>query len=209
MARNNKISLCEKHLFEDKDRMLALSIPEVDVLSVLRVRSAYTFARDFPSRKGKEIVDYVMAEFGVQKSIAYEDLKIAQFLLGHFEKASKDFHRWRFNQRNEETREFARKMKHPMAMAKADADYAKYNNLDKEDTEPIDWEKIYIQPFFPTEDPSVIGLKPIPNLREKITKLKKKYLDEIEAVDVEYEDVTFNSEEIFKTTEEKENEKWQ
>lgn len=208
MPRASKISLCEQYLFDNKDELIKNNLAPSDIEAILRIRMGYTYWRDFPNKKEKEIRDIIVAEYGVEKSTAYEDIKIIKTLIGNFEKASKDWHRWRFIQRNEDTREFARKKGQAMAMAKTDADYAKYVGLGIEDVEPVDWEKILVQPFFPTSDPTVIGLKPIPNINEKIANLKKKYLEDIEAVDVDYVDVTNNQEDIFKTDKEREDEHW-
>lgn len=196
MARNDKLKLCEEFLFEDKDKLTHL--PDDDVAAIIRIRRAYVYMRDFPTKRDKEVRDFLMTEFGIQKSTAYDDIKIAQILCGQFNKASKDWIRFKFNAWCEETRELARKTKNAMAMARVDANYAKFNGLDVEETEPIDWDKIYIQPFFPTDDPTTIGIKPIPNLQAKIDSLKKKYFADIEAVDVDYSDITFNSDDLFK-----------
>ena len=54
------------------------------------------------------------------------------------------------------------------AMVKALGQYAKYNQLDKEDVLDTRWETLRPQQFIMTDDPTVIGFKPIPNIREKI-----------------------------------------
>lgn len=58
-----------------------------------------------------------------------------------------------------------------------------------------------MQPFTATADPSVLGIKPVPNIQEKIQKMLDKYRAEtIDIEDVEYEeadleeDVLFNDE---------------
>lgn len=209
MARQSKIDLCKTHLFKPITDLRESKLSEDDITAILRIREAYTFWRDFPSKREKEIRDHIMASHGVEKSCAYEDIKIIKFLLGNFEQASKDWHRWRFIQRNENTYQKAEKLNQAMAMARADADYAKYMKLDKEDEETFDWSTIRVQPFIPTSDPTVIGLKPIPNLQEKIKKLKEKYFNEIEAVDIDYIEDSFDPEDVFKTDKEREDENWQ
>lgn len=55
-----------------------------------------------------------------------------------------------------------------------------------------------VQPFEPTDDPSVLGIKAIPNIREKIkSKIQQYWSEDIE--DVEFEEVEFNEDEIFNT----------
>lgn len=82
-------------------------------------------------------------------------------------------------------------------MASASNYYGKYNQLDKDDQVDKGYDQIVVQPFTPTDDPTVIGLKPIPNVREKIkTTIQKYWHDEIE--DVDYEPADFNEDDIFK-----------
>ena len=59
------------------------------------------------------------------------------------------------------------------------------------------FDKIIIQPFKPTDDPSVAGFKPVPNIRETIQKKIASYWNE-EFEEVEFEAVEFNEDEIFK-----------
>lgn len=209
MARASKTDLCQLHLFESVTDLRASNLTENDIAAILRIREAYTYWRDFPAKREKEIRDHIMASHGVDKSCAYDDIKVIKFLLGNFEQASKDWHRWRFIQRNENTYQKAEKLNQAMAMARADADYAKYMKLDKEDDDNIDWDTIRVQPFTPTSDPTVIGLKPVKNLNEKIKQLKEKYFSEIEAVDVDFSEESFDPEDIFKTDKEREDENWQ
>lgn len=209
MARASKTDLCQLHLFESVTDLRASNLTENDITAILRIREAYTYWRDFPAKREKEIRDHIMASHGVDKSCAYDDIKVIKFLLGNFEQASKDWHRWRFIQRNENTYQKAEKLNQAMAMARADADYAKYMKLDKEDDDNIDWDTIRVQPFTPTSDPTVIGLKPVKNLNEKIKQLKEKYFSEIEAVDVDFSEESFDPEDIFKTDKEREDENWQ
>ena len=61
--------------------------------------------------------------------------------------------------------------------------YAKYNQLDKEDALEYPWEDIIPQNYEPSSDPTLLGIKPIANIQEKIAALKKKYNADIEDVD--------------------------
>lgn len=207
--RMTNLKLAEEHLYDPVPDMEKAGLTPLQVKAVLRIRDAYTILRDNPNKKEREIIDHLVAMHGIEKSQAYNDLKLVKVLIGNFEQASKEWHRWRFNRRNEQTYELARKWKNANAMARCDHDYAKFNRLDQEDIQSIDWDSIRIQPFFPTSDPRAVGIKPIPNLNEKIAALEEKYNADIEAVDVDYEDVTFNPEDVFKTEKEKDDERWQ
>ncbi|MBQ8542908.1 MAG: hypothetical protein IJ436_08510 [Bacteroidaceae bacterium] len=132
------------------------------------------------------------------KSQAYTDLSILKTLLGELQKTTKDYHRFRFNQMIQEAYELARVQKDAKAMQAAAAQYAKYNQLDKEDALNFDYEKIIVQTFVPTEDPSVAGFKPIPNIREKIRSKIDFYSQDSEFIEeIEIEEADYNPDEIF------------
>lgn len=95
----------------------------------------------------------------------------------------------------------AKKRKDTKTMEKAASSYAKFNRIDLEDEQAVPYDLIVVQPFTATDDPSVLGIKPIPNIQEKIQKMIAKYRAEtIDIEDVEYEeadleeDVLFNDE---------------
>ena len=100
-----------------------------------------------------------------------------------------------------ETYQMAKKRKDTKTMERAASSYAKYNRIDLEDEQAVPYDLIVVQPFTATADPSVLGIKPIPNVQEKIQKMIAKYRAEtIDIEDVEYEeadleeDVLFNDE---------------
>ena len=70
---------------------------------------------------------------------------------------------------------------------------AKYNKLDQADTEEMQWDQIIPTPIEPTSDPTVLGIKPLPNKLQVIEELYKKYRDDIEIDDIPFEDVTDDS----------------
>lgn len=186
--RNKTLELCKKYLFENKDRMPA--VPPTTRERIIRIRSAYTLWIEFPRKKPREIALYLMQEYNIEKSMAYDDLRMVQDVMGNINRASKDWHLYRFNQMVEKAYEIAEKKGDSDAMTKAAAAYGRYNQLDKEDPSEFPWEEIKPQSFIITSDPSVIGIKPIPNLKEKIARLYEKYKEDITIIeDVTYEDV--------------------
>ena len=60
-------------------------------------------------------------------------------------------------------------------MERAAASYAKYNRVDLEDEQTLPYELIVVQPFTATDDPTVLGIKPIPNIQQKISDMIAKY----------------------------------
>ena len=86
-------------------------------------------------------------------------------------------------------------------MERAASAYAKYNRVDLEDEQAVPWEQLLPQPFTATDDPSVLGIKPIPNLQEKIDALLEKYRAEtIDIDDVDFEEVDLEFDTLFPDT---------
>ncbi len=186
MAKTEIYDICIRHLFEDKNKLTHLASQQLDKL--LRIRSAYTMMLEFPSKKDREIILHLQTNFGIDRTAAYDDLRVIKDLLGSINKQSKDWHRFKFNNMVEKAYNLAELKQNPDAMTKAANTYAKFNQLDKEDVQTVPWEKILPQLFEPTSDPSVLGIKPMPKFRETIAAMKKKYLsDDVE--DVTYEEI--------------------
>lgn len=192
------IDVCQKYLFADLDEMSADGLPEVIQQRLLRLRDMYNFWLQFPRKKDLEIVAELELRYKVSKSTAYEDIRIIKRLLGDLAKTTKDYHRYKFCQMIDETYEMAKRIKDARAMGAAANYYGKYTQLDKEDILDKGYDKIVVQPFEPTDDPSVLGIKAIPNIREKIkSKIQQYWSEDIE--DVEFEEIEFNEDEIFNT----------
>lgn len=191
------IEVCEKYLFADITEMSADGIPELIQQRLLRLRDMYNFWLQFPRKKDLEIVSELERRYSVSKSTAYEDIRIIKRLLGDLAKTTKNYHRYKFCQMIDETFDMAKRTKDARAMGAAANYYAKYTQLDKEDILDKGYDKIIVQPFEPTDDPTVLGIKPIPNVREKIkSKIEQYWSDDIE--DVDFEPVEFNEDDIFK-----------
>ncbi len=190
-ARNN--------LFADAGDMQRAGIPVATQEHIFRLRDLYNFWLQHPRIKDKEIVLKLQQDYKLGKSQAYTDLSILKLLLGEFQKTSKDYHRYRFLGMINETYEVARVNKDAKAMAAAADKYAKYTQLDKEDELTYDYDKIVVQAFVPTDDPSVAGFKPIPNIREVIRKKIEQYNKECEYIEeVRFDEEDYNPDSIFK-----------
>lgn len=190
------IEVCEKYLFADVDEMTADGLPELIQQRLIRLRDMYNYWLQFPRKKDLEIVQELEYRYKISKSAAYEDIRIIKRLLGDLAKTTKDYHRYKFCQMIDETFEMARRIKDARAMGAAANYYGKYTQLDKEDILDKGYDKIIVQPFEPTDDPTVLGIKPIPNVRDRIkSKIQQYWSDDIE--DVDFEEVEFNEDDIF------------
>lgn len=182
----NTLDICRKDLFANEDK-LREQYPEVVVVRVLRIRDMYLWTVANPEAKDRQFVEELLNRYDMSRVMAYKDLGIVKSLLPSISAASRDFHRWRFNEMILETYQMAKKRKDTKTMEKAASSYAKNNNVWLEEEAKIPYELLLVQPFVPTMDPSVLGITPIPNLQEKIDAMLEKYKRET----IDIEDVTF------------------
>ena len=163
--------------------------PQTSVERLLRIRAMYNWLISNPETKDKEFVDETVSRYGVSKVLAYDDLKVLKSVLPHITQTSRDYHRWKYNEMILETYAMAKKRKDTKTMERAATSYAKFNNVNVEDEQSVPYDMIVVQPFTATQDPSVLGIKPIPNIDIKIKQLIEKYRAEsIDIDDIEYEE---------------------
>lgn len=186
MSIPSAIDVCRTDLFT-KESELQERYPQVIVDKVLRVREMYNWFISNPDGTDREFISEVMQRHSISKVTAYSDLAIIKTLLPTLATASRDFHRWRYNEIILATYKMAQKRKDTKTMERAASSYAKYNRVDLEDEQAIPYDVIVVQPFTATEDPRVLGTEPIPNIQERIAAMIQKY--RAETIDIE--DVTF------------------
>ena len=135
MPRQPILEICSKDLFTAEDELLEKYNAE-QAQRVLRLRDMYNYYISNPDTKDRQFVDTAMSRHGIMKSQAYADLSIIKSLLPLLSSASRDFHRFRFNEMILETYQMAKARKDTKTMEKAASSYAKFNRVDLED-EPL------------------------------------------------------------------------
>ncbi len=151
-----------------------------------------------PDGTDREFIAEVLQRHEVSKVTAYSDLAIIKTLLPALATASRDFHRWRYNEMILATYKMAEKRKDTKTMERAASSYAKYNRVDLEDEQAVPYEMIVVQPFTATSDPTVLGIKPIPNIQLSIQAMIKKYRAEtLDIEDVTYEEADLEEQILF------------
>lgn len=197
MANPSALEVCRTDLFT-REAELRERYPQSVVDKVLRVREMYNWFIANPDGTDREFVNELIQRHDVSKVTAYSDLAVVKAMLPLLAAASRDFHRWRFNEMIMNTYKMAQKRKDTKTMERAAASYAKYNRVDLEDEQVIPYEMIVVQPFTATSDPSVLGIKPIPNIQRKISDMIKKYRAEtIDIEDVEFEEADLELDSLF------------
>ena len=197
MSQVSIMEICQTSLFDDREKLLA-RFTEERVEHVMRIRDMYLQMMNNPTMTDRQFVEMYKQRYNMTKTPAYQDLAVVKALLPLLSKANRDFHRWRANCMFLETYERAKKHNDFKTMERAASAYAKFNRVDVEDEQQIPWDQIVVQPFVPTSDPSVIGIKPMTNLRDNIDRLMKKYkISNPDIVDVDFEEADLQEEKYF------------
>lgn len=165
---------------------------------VLRVRDLYMWRLSHPDSSDREFVAEFKSRYPMGKNAAQEYLRIVNALLPLLSEKSRDFHRWRYNEMIMETYQMAKARKDTKTMERAATSYGKLNKVDAEDVQAVPFHLIVVQPFVATNDPSVLGIKPIPGIEDKIKAMLDKYSAEtLDIEDVEFEEADLEEDELF------------
>lgn len=191
------IEVCKVDLFTPLEELEA-KYDAVIVAKLMRVREEYQWLLANPDAKDRQFVEEFIGRTKCSEACIYSDLAIIKQLLPALSSSSRDYHRWKANQMLMETYQMAKKRKDTKTMERAASSYAKYNRVDLEDEQVMPYDEIVVQPFTPTSDPSVLGIKPIPDIDKKIKSMIEKYRREsIDIEDVEAEDADLEQKELF------------
>lgn len=183
------LEACRADLYTDSEELYK-KYPDALAAKVERVRAMHQWFLSNPAAKDALFISECVSRFGVSRPTAYSDLAIIKALLPHLSESSKEFHRWRYIEMTLRTFEVAEARKDARTMAQAAANYARYLNIDKEEQSDIPIDQIVPQPFIATDDPSVLGIGPVPNIRERMRQLYDKYVkDVVDIEDIEAEEV--------------------
>lgn len=178
------IDTYQLNLFATVDEMTERRLAPAVQERLLRLRALYTYWLNFPGKSTREMVDHDMkVNEGLRQSEAYDDIRLIKILMGNIEAEAKEWHRYVFNKRSDELYRKAMEAKDWRTAERVNADYAKYNRVGEIDTQPVDYSDITPHAIEPTDDPTVIGIAPIKDLREKIRRLKRKLGADIEDAD--------------------------
>lgn len=182
MGKKHTLEISHGQLYEDDATLIENGVPAQMIDRIKRIRTIATTLTSHPLTSDKDMRDTLIRKFGIVSSTAYDDIRLAKTIVGNMHEASKAYHRYVFNSMILDTHKKAKAAGNHMAMAMAADKYAKYNQLDKEDGLEYPFEDIVPQIWIPSSDPTILGIKPIPNIQQAIAKAKKKYEAEIEYV---------------------------
>lgn len=197
MPKPNIIEVCKTDLFTPQADLENIYGP-VTVAHVMRIREEYQWALANPDFADRQFIEQFEGRTGLKRSQLYADLNIIKQILPALASASREWYRWKANQMLLETYQKAKARKDTKTMERAASSFAKYNRVDLEDEQTIPLHLILVQPFTVTSDPSVLGIKPLPDADAEIARLKKKYaMESIDIQDVESEEVDLEEDELW------------
>jgi len=187
MAKQSAIDRINTALFDP----MPGDISAQDEAITTRYRDAFTFWLDNPMASDVDIRDYLMNTYNLSKSQAYRDIANIKLLLGNVRNAGKEWHRHRVNVLLEKGAKAAQagQTAEATAISKIATAMIKNNRLDMDDGGQIPYDEIVPPVWEPTTDPTVIGIKPLPNLRQRINDLYTKFANEIDIIEIPYEEV--------------------
>ena len=188
MPRLDAVTLCREYMFADTDSFRdKVSPPELD--KVLRVRAMYLWLMEKPSATDAEFVAEVCNRFRVSRPTAYADLSVLKTIIPDLSRTAREYQRWKSGDMLLETYRMAKIKGDTRTMEKAATSYIRLFRAD-DDREQIDLSDITPQPFIPTMDPTVLGIKPMPNLRERKRKLLEQMSREVaDIADIQAEEI--------------------
>ena len=187
MSRKANLDKFHDVLFKDFDEQQHLTLVEREQLK--RYRAAYAQSLENPSITDTKLRDYLMNEYGISQTQAYYDIANIRILLGNVRNAGKEWVRYLVNETLKEAIEACKKSKSWKSVILATAVLGKFNKLDKDDAMEYPWEDILPIPIEPTNDVTVLKVKPLANKEEEIRKMYEKYKGEIDIEDIGYEEV--------------------
>lgn len=196
MAQQALIDVAHRHLFSDRDQMVKAKISAGTIEHIIRLRDLYNYWLTYPSKRDRDIVAELRSRYKIGNTVAYEDLRVLKTLLGDLQKTTRDYHRYRFNQMITKAYEKADADNNTRDMVAAAAQYARYNQLDKEDDRASVLDTLAPIMLNFTDDPTTIGIQRMPDFREKIRAMHDRYW--VEATEyVDYEEVDADLDNIF------------
>lgn len=185
MGKKSTLEITHGHLYDSDDELKDKNIPPQMIDRIKRIRSVVTRLDAYPLTSDKELRDALVKRYDVAYSTAYDDIRQAKAIVGNMHEASKSYHRYVFVEMISHAYKKAKLKESAKDMISAAKEYAKYMQLDKEDAFEYAFDEIVPQPFIPTINPEILGIKPIPNIDQKIAQMKKKYGEDVEYVNYE------------------------
>lgn len=128
-----------------------------------------------PEMSDAQMVRWVVKKYNRGERTAYRDVARAKDLIGNVRNAGREFQRYRVIQMLLESYTMAKENGDTQSMIRAAATLGRYTQLDKPDTEHIDWNRLAPPAFEPSGDVRILGIDPIEDVEAVRRELALKY----------------------------------
>ena len=164
------------YLFDDNSKLpvpVRFTAKELEIRE--RFKNIFTYWLSKPTLSDTQIIHYMRSELGMSEAQAYRDINKVKILLGNVQNANKEWQRYKLIHMIDKSFAIAESNGNSKDMILATDKLGKYTQLDKQDPVQIPWNEIIPWQIEPTGDVSILGIKPIPNLKEAQRKMREKY----------------------------------
>ena len=187
MAKDTTFDRIQQQLFSDTESA-AVVLSDKEIVIKTRYQATFVHWLENPQRTDKQMVEYLVQNYDIEKSQAYLDIPRIKLMLGNVQNAAKEWHRYTVLEMLRKSYQLAEQQADPNAMTRAADKIGKYTRLDQVEIEALPWNKMIPPNFEPSSDITILDIEADPNLEKNLIRMKKKYLDEvIEAEYVEYD----------------------
>lgn len=173
MINEKSVRKIEKTLFAGDKAVAALTPKELEIQR--RYMALFHLMMERPNQKDTELVSFLTTTFGISRAMAFYDVGNMKMIFGNVQKSAKEWDRYVVMDMLKEAYARAEKADDLKNMIAAADKIGKYTKLDQEEGRDIPYDEIIPLPIEPTDDVSTLGLKPVPNLKERQRELRKKY----------------------------------
>jgi len=179
----------QKYLFADKS-VSAEFLDEHEMAILDRYAITFTYWYNNPALTDRQIQNYLVRSFGLSIATAISDVSMIKSLLGNVRLASKEYHRYIVVEMCKEAYQLAKSKNPPdiKGMVMAADKLGRYTRVDQDDVDDIPWDKIIPPNFEPTDNLSVLNISVDPDFEDRMKKLKRRYIQEIEDIEPEFLD---------------------
>lgn len=187
MRQKSVLEAVMNDLYTDKEELLK-RYSDVITDAVVRIRAMYEWVIEHPSRRDRDFVEEDMQRHDISQAQAYTDLANVKTIIPQMQSHTKDFYRWKVLNMLEETYSLAKSRKDVRTMERAATSIGKLARIDTDEEMTLPFDRIVVQPFTATTDPSVLGIKKLPDHDRAVAKLLKDLsLDNPDIETVQYE----------------------
>lgn len=167
------------HLFKS-EKEAEQFLTEKEMVIKRRWVAIYSKWLDDPCFPIKEMIEFVQhggdgAFAPVGRMQAYRDIEAVQSLLGRMQNATKAWVRHVLYETTVKAIKIAMEAEDTKAVAINNRNLIAGFNLDKDDVDAMDWEKLIPPSFEPTDDITILGIDPIENIETRRKELRKMF----------------------------------